>query len=397
MRNFKLILCSICLFLCSLFSLQAQQFSLQGNAYQLDPNTYKMTEYLNSQAGMVTNYYPLDLTQNFELNFQLNFGTDYGGADGLAFVMTNSCNPTLTNGSGLGVQGIPNSIISEFDTYYNGYPSDDIYYDHTTLYKNGFLDAAHNISDGTTTPVCMLPSCFFVKDGNWYDVKIIWQYISATSQKISVYFNGNLRNTGTGNHILNSFLGSTNVFWSITASTGGAMNLQQFRYTDSNNSFSLCKNTSITLTAPTLGTNYSWTNIASTTNTATYTPTTNQTISCNYKDYCAIVRTVNFNLTVYESLDFTVENPTPICSGDTAFFTVNGIATNKVTYSLNGSIIQMGTIPSNGKLVIPITNAQTSQRLTIIKIENSHNCSSTPATNYTIFVNKPVTSPILYN
>ncbi|MBK6936480.1 MAG: hypothetical protein IPH18_06040 [Chitinophagaceae bacterium] len=72
---------------------------------------------------MVTNYYPVDLAQNFTISFQLNFGiNDATGADGLAFVLSNTCSPPLSNGGGLGVTGIPNSLIAEFDTWDNGQP-----------------------------------------------------------------------------------------------------------------------------------------------------------------------------------------------------------------------------------------------------------------------------------
>ncbi len=398
MKNYKLILYGIYLFFCGLNTLQAQQFSINGNASQLDTNTYILTPNAKLQKGMVTNYYPLDIFKDFELNFQLNFGGNSDGADGMTFIMTNACSPTLTSGSGMGAKGINNSLIAEFDTFDNGPSSNDIASDHTTLYKNGVLDAANNISDGTTTPVCMIPTCFILKDGVFHDIKIVWKFISSTSQKISVFIDGNLKNTSTNNHFLNSFNSSQYVYWSITAATGQKFNLQKFRYLDSNNSFSVCKNTSITLSAPNNGNNYSWNNNnTSISNTATYTPTINQTVSCAYQDKCHNHRTVSFNLTVDVSLGFTVDYPSTICTGTTANFTINGVVGNSITYSLNNGINQTGIIASNGKLVIQSSNALIDQSLAISKIENSHNCFSSTPSIYSITVEKPLTTPINYN
>ncbi|MBK6937609.1 MAG: hypothetical protein IPH18_12540 [Chitinophagaceae bacterium] len=116
----------------------AQQFSLQGSVVQTGPVTYTITPDLLTQAGMVTNYYPVDLAQNFTISFQLNFGiNDATGADGLAFVLSNTCSPPLSNGGGLGVTGIPNSLIAEFDTWDNGAAINDISSDHTGIYADG--------------------------------------------------------------------------------------------------------------------------------------------------------------------------------------------------------------------------------------------------------------------
>lgn len=332
-----------------------QQFRLQGSATQTGPVTYQMTADLLNQAGMATNYYPLDLTTNFTLNFQVNFGfKDANGADGLAFVLSNTCNPTLTPGQGLGVANIPNSVVVDFDTWDNGAVYNDLASDHSGIYSNGNFSAAGNIMDATTQPVCLLPGCGNVEDGNWYDVAIQWDYLSPTLQRITVYFNGVLLSTSTQNHIGLRFNGNTNVFWSISASTGGSSNLHQFRVTGTNNTFTYCEGASFTLTAPALGTGYSWTNNTSTSNSATYTATTNGVITCNYTNYCGINQSVTFTINVTQLNSPLITNDGPVCSGSTGDFTVTGTPNYTITYTINGGPIQTGSLNAAGILTITV-------------------------------------------
>ncbi len=318
--------------------MQAQQFSLQGNAVQTGPLTYTITPNQLTQVGMVTNYYPVNLTQNFTQNFQLNFGTNDGnGADGLVYMLSNTCSPVLANGGGLGVTGVPNSLIAEFDTWDNGSANNDISSDHTGIYGDGQLNPAGNIMDATTLPVCMLSTCGNVEDGQWYDVSIQWEYLSATSQRLSVFFNGTLRATSTRNHITERFAGNTIVFWSIAGSTGGSSNLQQFQLASGNNNQSYCIGQNFTLTAPPMGTNYSWTGSASTTNTASYTATTNGTISCSFTDYCGISRTVNFTIVV---------NPIPVATVNSPQACAGSAATVTASLDIPGTYSYVWTVPS---------------------------------------------------
>lgn len=274
-------------------TLHAQQFSTQGNAVQSGPFTYTITPDALSQAGMVTNFYPIDLKQNFTINFQLNFGVnDATGADGFAFLLSNTCSPQLTVGSGLGVAGIPNSLIVEFDTWTNGDQYNDIANDHTGIYADGMLNLQGNIMDAATAPACLLGSCGNVEDGAWHDVSVQWEYLSNSSQRITVLFDGVKRTSSARNHIAERFLNNSIVFWSVSGSTGGEKNLQQFRVeSSSNNNINACIGKTFSLTAPPLGTAYSWTGSTSTIGTATYTAVNNETITCTYTDYCGVSRT----------------------------------------------------------------------------------------------------------
>ena len=290
------------LLLMASISSYSQQFILKGIASQTSPLIYQLTPDINNAAGMITNQYPLDLTKNFSLDFEINLGFDNNGADGIAFLLSTNCNPSLSQGQGLGVQNTPNSIIVDFDTYDNGFWNDDLSDDHIGIYSDGIFSSSNNIMDGGGGPLCMAPSCRNFETGQWDSVRIEWQFISTTSQKISVFINNILRATSTQNHILNRFNNQSTVFYSLAASTGGAKNLQQVRFPSNNNPV-YCSGTPFWLYAPKLGTNYSWSNgNTSTTDSASFVATTPGTITCSYTDFCGQSRTVSFALNISTSI-----------------------------------------------------------------------------------------------
>ncbi|MBX9784103.1 MAG: gliding motility-associated C-terminal domain-containing protein [Chitinophagaceae bacterium] len=336
MKPFQLII-----FLMFALCAGAQQFTMQGSAVQAGSYTYTITEDALSQAGMVTNVYPIKLNRNFTIKFQLNFGIkDALGADGFAFLLSNVCSPPLTVGNGLGVLGINNSIAIEFDDWDNGSTFDDNSTDHTGIYADGNLSPAGSIIDGGVSPVCLLSGCGNVEDGQWHDVTVQWDYLSATSQKINIYFDGTLRASSTRNHISERFNNNNIVFWSVSGSTGGNSNLQQFRVEpNSNNVINACVGKIFTLTAPELGTGYKWSNGSlSATNTATFTVTINETITCTYKDYCGVQRTVNFLITA---------NPNPVATVSNVVSCEANPLPVKATTNIPGTYNYVWTVPAS--------------------------------------------------
>lgn len=347
---------------------RAQQFTTQGNASQAGSYTYTITQDVLSQAGMVTNIYPINLTQNFTVKFQLNFGTkDAAGADGFAFLLSNVCSPLLTVGNGLGVLGIGNSIVIEFDDWDNGTAFNDNATDHTGIYADGNLSPTGSIPDGGVSPVCLLSNCGNVEDGQWHDVTVQWDYLSAASQRISMYFDGALRVTSTRNHIAERFNNNNIVFWSVSGSTGGNSNLQQFRVEpNSNNVINACVGKTFTLTAPELGTGYKWSNGSlSSTNTATFTVTVNEIITCTYTDYCGVKRTVNFSVIANQNPSVTVNSFTT-CEASPA--AVIATPSTPATYTYSWTVPTGATNPGNvqsfsptlaGTYAVTITNTAT--------------------------------------
>jgi len=309
--------------------IKAQEFSTQGSATLIGPNTYRLTPPMMSQAGLITNYYPLTLTQNFTLNFELNFGNlDDFGADGFAFTLSRNCTPSLGIGSGIGIDATTQTLIVELDDF-NNYPAKthDIPADHVGIYANGDLsNLAGSVMDGNPSLApCILPNCGNVEDGLWHQVEIRWEYLSATSQRLTVFFDGNQRAVSTRNHIQNIFQGATIAFWSVSSSSGLYYNDQQFRMPVTNTS--RCEGERFTLTAPPLGSNYSWNNgSASNTNTAVFVaqnPGTT-TYSCSYTDFCGSARTINF-VTDIKPLSRNSINRT-ICEGESFLgFSATGI------------------------------------------------------------------------
>lgn len=343
-----------------------QQFRVQGTATQTGVGIYRITADATGEVGMLTNYYSLDLLSNFTISFQLNFGTkDDTGADGMAFMMSRSCNPSLTQGGGLGVQGIPNSLIIDFDTYANGLP-DDLAADHTGIYANGNMTNTGLIMDALTSPVCLTDLCPNVEDGQWHNVQVQWEYLTATSQRISLLFDGQLRGTSTRNHIASEFANATSVYWSVAGSTGALSNLQQMRVTDYTNIFTYCEGAPFTLTAPANGTNYSWTANSSVSHIANYTATTTGTYTCNYTNNCGQPESVSFVINVPVLVIPVLTSNSNACAGADAVFTITSIPGYHIRYSLNSGPVQELIIDASGvaTLTIPAINADQVLQLT---------------------------------
>jgi len=284
--------------------INSQNFSTQGSAQltSMNPLQYTITPDQQVQAGLITNYFPLNLNSSLELNFEMNFGSkNSNGADGMAFTLSNLCNPTLPSGGGfLGIPSSNNILIVEFDTYDNdGAGNSDLSDDHLAIYKSGIpaSDLANLIIQGSNIPVCILNNCGNIENNTFIPIKIKWIYIDATQQKLEVYINNILRATSTtANHIASIFSGNANVFWSISGATGSLSNFQRIRFPDFTNTFETCSGNSITLNAPLLGSNYIWSNNSSNTNVANYIVNSNQTVTCTYTDFCGQSKTVTFNL-----------------------------------------------------------------------------------------------------
>jgi gliding motility-associated-like protein len=353
-----------------------QYFSTQGTAQLTNNNpvTYRITPNSNATSGLITNYFPLDLSTSFELNFDMNFGSiDEYGADGMTFFLSNLCSPGLTSGGGLGLPAVNNLLVVEFDTYDNDISNGDIPQDHIGIYKSGFTTLPNLIIQGQTAPVCMLNNCGNVEDNSFIPIKIKWIYTSATQQKLEVYVNDILRaSSTTANHIANIFLGNNNVFWSISGSTGGLSNLQQVRFPSISSSIEDCIGSVVPLSAPLLGSNYVWSNNSSTTNSANYTISSSQSVNCSYTDFCGQTKSINFNLLPHIIPTPTVEITNPNCG------TNNGKI--KILSPLNNS-----SLPIPTDLFISEVTDHDPGSLTYIEIYNGTGVSKNLA-NYKIKV-----------
>ncbi|MEN9303501.1 MAG: hypothetical protein RL264_1930, partial [Bacteroidota bacterium] len=66
----------------------------------------------------------------------------------------------------------------------------------------------------------------------------------------------------------------------------------------------------------------------------------------------------------------TVTPNTPICSGATATFTINGVANQIVTYNINGGSSATVTLNGSGVGTVTVTNATSNQTLTVTQVSN---------------------------
>jgi hypothetical protein len=114
------------------------------------------------------------------------------------------------SGGSLGMQGVPNSVIVEFDTYDNGAAVHDIPDDHTAISLNG------DVTNPVAGPVDASATSTNIEDGLNHNVRIKWD---PTTKTMSVYFDGSLRLTYTNDLVANVF-GSNMVYWGFSASTG---------------------------------------------------------------------------------------------------------------------------------------------------------------------------------
>jgi gliding motility-associated-like protein len=196
---------------------QPLNMALTGSASQNGPNCIQLTPAQTAQAGAAYLPNPIDFTQPFTDTKLLNFGTnDPTGADGICMIYHND--PAGTNalgigGGGIGVEGIQNSFIIEFDTYDNGPGVNDLPADHIAVSVNGVI----------ATPIqgpIGLPN---IEDGQDHEVSFSWD---PATNNYSVSFDGIPYVNGNYDIINNCFGGLTTAYCGFTASTGGAVNVQ---------------------------------------------------------------------------------------------------------------------------------------------------------------------------
>lgn len=200
------------------------QYQTNGTAGQTSCQCFEVTPDAQYQAGSVWNVTLIDLTQPFDFTFDIFLGcVDWLGADGMAFVLQ----PLNVNagalGSGLGYGGINPSLAVEYDTFNNGW-NGDLPDDHISIQSNGVFD--HTIAGNTLDgPVNISATAIDVEDCAWHTTQLVW---NPATQTFSVYFDGVLRVSYTGDIINNIFGGNPQVYWGFTGSSGDYYNQQQF-------------------------------------------------------------------------------------------------------------------------------------------------------------------------
>ena len=209
-----------CAFSC--YYASAQTYTVLNDAFATGGcHCYQLTADAGGQGGGVYQNSAIDLTNSFDYKFSVYLGYNYGGgADGICFILTNNITQIGSTGGGLGYQGLTgNSLAVEYDTYQNGW---DPPYHHIAIEYGGQVQHPTGTLAG---PVSALASQANIDDGAWHSTEITW---NAATQVYSVYFDGALRLTYTGNIVANYFANNPIVNWGWSGSTGGSENLQQF-------------------------------------------------------------------------------------------------------------------------------------------------------------------------
>lgn len=214
-------------------------WALAGTASYLQTGNVVLTQNSGAQAGAMWNRCSLDLTKPFDVTWDLNFGgNNYGcGADGMAFALQK--NGVAVLGADSGEHGYDNGGINSgiavyMDTWTNAVgPYNDPAYDSLGVNVNGTPgDATNGCGGGTAiTGPCrpgLLPGNAQVTDGLNHTVEYVWTP-AGLNATLAVKVDGNLRGTWTFNNFAVNWFGgdATAVNWGMTASTGGAYNLQQ--------------------------------------------------------------------------------------------------------------------------------------------------------------------------
>jgi gliding motility-associated-like protein len=224
------LLSCILLFCVSQYSLPGQSnYTLINNATQYTGcNCYQLTANVGNEGGGVYQNKTINLNNSFDYTFRVFLGCNgSSGADGMVFVLTNNITGIGASGGGLGYSGLPgNSVGIEFDTYQNGW---DPPYNHIAIESGGSVNHPNGTLSG---PVPALASQANIDDCTWHTVRIVWD---VNTQTYSVYFDGSLRTSYTGNIVANFFGGNPIVNWGWSGSTGGSENQQIFCVSSTSN------------------------------------------------------------------------------------------------------------------------------------------------------------------
>jgi gliding motility-associated-like protein len=318
------------------------QFTSLGSAVGNNCGCVTLTPNVGNSSGAAWYNQQLNLNNSFDLSIEIELGcTDLNGADGMAFVLQrNGLSAIGTTGGNIGYAGggFNQSIAVLLDTYQNSTEGDPSY-DHISINTNG--DIFHNTANNLDGPVRIIAGIDNVEDCAKHTLRVVW---NATTKNLRAFFDGNLRVQANVDIVNSIFSGNPNVYWGMTAGTGGLSNLQRFcpilkgNVTTNTTNNDICVNQAIQLNASVQSTftiaNYYWSLGDGTTSNSLTPPLHTYTVPGNYLVKFAATNTNGcVSDTVYKTI---VVHPKP-----TASFTVNDTCVgNPITLQSNttGSI-----------------------------------------------------------
>ena len=212
--------------------------TLNGNAAAINTSDGAVIRLVRAQTSENGNFFSSAAIQagTFSAFFTFRITNPGGlsdgyasGGDGLVFVVQSVSNSIGSNGSGIGYGGITNSIGACFDTWMN-----TGYYDPSSNYLG--IDVNGNVNHGYGSPSTKNVSTNF-DDGNiWY----AWVDYDGTNLEVRANETGVRPAAADLSRPLDiiSYLGQSNAFVGVTASTGAAyenIDILSLTYRDSYN------------------------------------------------------------------------------------------------------------------------------------------------------------------
>jgi len=140
---------------------------------------------------------------------------DQEGADGIVFVFS----PKMAlgrEGGGIGYEAVTPSIGIEIDTWQNE-ENNDPYADHIAILENGVVNHRYGVSKAISFKRN-------IEDCKEHKVIISW---NALDKRLEVSFDGQHMTSLEKDIVQEVFQGNGEVFWGVTASTGGMFNQQK--------------------------------------------------------------------------------------------------------------------------------------------------------------------------
>ena len=190
---------------------------------EADAAEHILTRDLEDQKGAVWTEQKIDFDENFRISAEIYLGTKDDGADGLALVFQAKGNHIVSDGGGLGYQGISPSIAIEFDTYHNGdktpkqavnVNNNDPVEDHVGIRADG--DPVHTASDSVEVEN--------LEDGEYHPITFEW---NASQQTFNLSLDG--KQIFKEKSIPENGLAGQQVYFGFTAATGGLSNEHKVR------------------------------------------------------------------------------------------------------------------------------------------------------------------------
>ena len=200
--------------------------SAAGFDYDLATYTQTLTPNKASQAGNVTLKTKVDMSQNFTFTGKINLGDkaqNAGGADGVGFLFhPGDTNVVGAPGGAAGIGGVNGAFGFKLDTYYNGVGENSFTPDPSNFKGKPFGAFVDGLNGQAKTIASSAQSISEPSNNNFVDFTM--SYNGAT-KVMSVTYGGQ-----TWTQDVSSFVGTNQAMsFSIAASTGAFMNLQQLR------------------------------------------------------------------------------------------------------------------------------------------------------------------------